>query len=297
MIKQEVSLGTAQFGLDYGITNKTGKVSLQIASEILDAAWENNIKCLDTAQGYGDVEEVLEKTIRNGKDFKITTKLKASSDRIITVNDIEDWEQRLFMTIRRLKNAEVHTLLVHSIDDLKKDGAGFLADWLLSLKTRGVVQRVGVSIYDERDLAAVPTELQDVVQVPVSLYDQRLVKNGIWSDLKNRGSLIQARSIYLQGLILSPSTNLPDWIPDHLKRHHRQLEKLAAKLGLRLIDLAVQYIRSVPQIDTLIAGVTSVDELIQLKNSAASMNCLDCVNWSKWAFDEEHILDPRLWPR
>lgn len=139
MIKQEVSLGTAQFGLDYGITNKTGKLSVKIASEILDAAWESNIRCLDTAQGYGDVEELLEKTIHKGKDFKITTDLKASSDRIVAVNDIEDCEQGLFSTLRHLENAEFHTLLVHSIDGLKRDGAGFFTNWLLSLKTRGMV--------------------------------------------------------------------------------------------------------------------------------------------------------------
>lgn len=154
-----------------------------------------------------------------------------------------------------------------------------------------------VSIYDDSDLAAVPKELQDVVQVPLSLYDQGLVTNGLGSELKNRGNLIQDISIYLQGLILTPSTDLPNWIPDHLKRHYRQLKQLAARPSVGLIDNAVQYIRSVPQIDTLIAGVTSVEGLIRLKNSVASVNCVDFVDWSKCALDERHILDPRLCPR
>ena len=40
-------LGTAQFGLDYGITNKKGKVVGQEVVKILEHAAENDINLID----------------------------------------------------------------------------------------------------------------------------------------------------------------------------------------------------------------------------------------------------------
>src|SRR6056297_432337 len=59
MNKQKLCLGTAEFGLDYGVANKYGKPSLEKAFEMLDFAFERGIHFFDTAQAYGNAEEVL----------------------------------------------------------------------------------------------------------------------------------------------------------------------------------------------------------------------------------------------
>ena len=55
----EVSIGTAQLGSDYGVTNKDGKVKEDEAFRLLKAAEESSIRYLDTAQGYGNAEEIV----------------------------------------------------------------------------------------------------------------------------------------------------------------------------------------------------------------------------------------------
>ena len=56
-------LGTAQFGMDYGIANVLGKPTEAEVARILEQAWSYGIRIFDTAPNYGS-EEVL------GKFFK-----------------------------------------------------------------------------------------------------------------------------------------------------------------------------------------------------------------------------------
>ena len=75
-------LGTVEIGLDYGINNKEGKPSHKQAFELLDAAFENGIRELDTAEGYGDSEDIIgEYQRQTGNSFLIDTKLPVSDDK------------------------------------------------------------------------------------------------------------------------------------------------------------------------------------------------------------------------
>ena len=55
----KVALGTVQFGLDYGVTNQHGQVTIEEVESILDFAKINGIDTLDTASRYGNSEQVL----------------------------------------------------------------------------------------------------------------------------------------------------------------------------------------------------------------------------------------------
>ena len=55
----QLVLGTAQLGLDYGITNTNGKPKLTQSLEIIKQALDNDINIFDTARAYGDSEYIL----------------------------------------------------------------------------------------------------------------------------------------------------------------------------------------------------------------------------------------------
>ena len=65
-----IILGSAQFGLNYGITNKKGKVSEQELVKILELAAESGITTIDTAPAYGSSEETLGKYCHSIGKFK-----------------------------------------------------------------------------------------------------------------------------------------------------------------------------------------------------------------------------------
>ena len=75
--KKPLTLGTAQFGLNYGITNNIGKVNSEIAIDIIRKAISKGVKYIDTAASYGESEEIIGRAL-SGKSFseiKIITKL------------------------------------------------------------------------------------------------------------------------------------------------------------------------------------------------------------------------------
>jgi aryl-alcohol dehydrogenase-like predicted oxidoreductase len=59
MFLEKVIIGTAQFGLDYGIANTLGKINYTRGCEIIRLAEKHNISTLDTAIAYGDSEILL----------------------------------------------------------------------------------------------------------------------------------------------------------------------------------------------------------------------------------------------
>ena len=55
----QLALGTVQFGLAYGAVGSGSQVDGATATAILDAAWHQGVRTLDTAAAYGDIEERL----------------------------------------------------------------------------------------------------------------------------------------------------------------------------------------------------------------------------------------------
>ena len=59
MTNRRLALGSAQFGLDYGISNRTGRTPVDVARAIVERALSQGLDLIDTAPGYGVSEEVL----------------------------------------------------------------------------------------------------------------------------------------------------------------------------------------------------------------------------------------------
>ena len=60
---ERIALGTAQFGMSYGIANKEGQVSRREVGRIINLAKKIGIRTIDTAMDYGDSELIVGKQI------------------------------------------------------------------------------------------------------------------------------------------------------------------------------------------------------------------------------------------
>lgn len=292
----QLCLGTAQFGLPYGITNRAGKVSESEVQALLIEARAAGVTLLDTAQAYGDAEEVLGRSLPPGHAFKLISKLAPQPQPAFTADDRVEWEQAFTRTCELLGNQGLDTLLVHSALDLIKPGAEHLREWLLSLRGRGLVQRLGVSVYGGTELIDLPSDLLDVVQLPLSLYDQRLLVDGTIDRLLESGCAVHVRSIYLQGLLLSPVASWPAWVDPLVRKHHARLEHLAADRGCTLLDLALGFACAQKDLDAVVVGVCSRFELQQLLQVWDQHSPWTKGEWRTWSLPEPGILDPRRWP-
>jgi aryl-alcohol dehydrogenase-like predicted oxidoreductase len=277
---QAVLLGTAQWGLDYGATNALGRLPDDALGELVIAARNLGLTRLDTAPVYGDAESRI---AAFAPGFEVQTKVTASgldSDAVIS---------GLRESLHRLGMSSVHACLVHDWPALDAEARGIAAAALHRAKRDGLVEVIGVSGYDERDLVAAVDDFPgiDIVQVPVSVLDQRLDGSAAVSQLRARGSRIQARSVFLQGIAV---------VADGPLASHLDVVRLReAALGLSVEPqrLALDYVSSRSWVDELIIAPTSVTELEQIHGALVGPGT--AIDWATLASTDEDLLDPRRW--
>ena len=196
----KLALGTAQFGLDYGVSNASGQVEVSEVKDILREADGHNIDTLDTAMVYGISESVLGRVGVN--QFNIVTKLPPIPK---DVRNIDLWvNTHINSSLRKMRIERVSGLLLHRSADLFETPKRKLIDSLCKLKDDGVINKIGVSIYNPDELDDIEKHgiKIDIVQAPFNILDRRLESSGWLGKLHLAGIEVHTRSVFLQGLLL-----------------------------------------------------------------------------------------------
>lgn len=291
-------LGTAQFGLAYGVTNSAGQVDRAEVQHLLARASGSAVTLLDTAQAYGEAEQVLGACLPPNHGFGLISKLPAQADAPFSAESQHQWESDFQQSLTRLGAKRLDGFLLHNAADLRRPDAVWLLDWLQTLQQRGLVERLGVSIYSGSELEGLPLAQLQLVQLPLSLYDQRPLGDGTLAQLQQLGIAMHARSLFLQGLLLTPAAQWPAWIDPAFRQHHARLEAWATEQHTTTHALALAFAQNCTALEAAVIGVTNVSELDQLlqcwDQTAGSARIGDPDCWS-WAGGDS--LDPRLWPR
>jgi aryl-alcohol dehydrogenase-like predicted oxidoreductase len=276
----KLGLGTVQFGQAYGISNRRGQVGRQDAAAILARAAAAGVTVLDTAANYGEAENVL--AALDTGPFRIVTKTINARGKVDAV----------VARARASKAAlpQANTLLVHAAAELD-DAALWPA--LQRLKQDGTFRKIGISTYVADNPAMLAARFRpDVMQVPFSLLDQRLLQDGTLARLANLGVEVHARSLFLQGLLLMA----PESLPVHLKEAAPHLAALRARLnaaGTTPLAAALGFVLSRPDVAIGLVGVTALEELDAIL--AATAQPLPALDWEICALNNERILTPSLW--
>ena len=145
----KLALGTAQFGLKYGLANAANKVPRDMVEQLLKVASAFNITMLDTAIAYGDSEQVL--GLHNLAKFEIVSKLPAVPSNCLNV---EEWVlEQTMSSLKRLKTDKLHDLLLHRPTQLLGTNGEKIYKSILKLKEQGMVDQIGVSVYGPDELS------------------------------------------------------------------------------------------------------------------------------------------------
>jgi aryl-alcohol dehydrogenase-like predicted oxidoreductase len=259
----KIALGTAQFGLPYGISNTQGQVDRTEMDHIWQVARGAGITMLDTAIAYGNSELNIGATDSVG--FEIVTKLPPLDSTEISVTH---WVQsEVENSLSKLKRDSIYGLLLHNPADLLGAQGHELFTALTNLKQSGLIQKFGVSIYSPIELDSlflqIPNFKSDIVQAPLNIIDQSMASSGWLARLSEMNVEIHVRSVFLQGLLLQQSherssafsnwssvfQQIDSWV------NAQQLSPLAACMG---------HVLSYPEVSKIIIGVTSANELEQV---------------------------------
>ena len=190
----KLGLGTVQFGLDYGISNKNKKVNKEEAYNILNIAINAGVDTIDTAATYGDSEVVLGSVLLNTDKLNIVTKIPLVQGE---TNKKQIIQESFFQSLQKLNKNSVYGLLVHHSSDLTGEEGDLVLEAITDLKKSGKVRKIGVSVYDSQSIDEVlKLFTPDIIQLPVSIADQRLIRSGHLKKLKQKGVEIHARSVF-----------------------------------------------------------------------------------------------------
>jgi len=284
----QLCLGTVQFGLPYGITNQAGQVPEEEVGRILSLAAASGIDLLDTAQAYGKAETVLGQCWPRDAPRRLISKLPAGAPR-------HTWEESLITSLQRLQAPQLNGFLLHRASDLLSPDGQVLLDWLEGLRERGLVERIGISIYEASELEDLPLERLQLVQLPLSIYDQRLIRDGTVGRLQDLGIAVHVRSVLLQGLLLQSPHRWPDHLSPAFREHHaRWFEHLQEK-GLSQMAGALSFVRSCEGVEAVLVGVVSGQELSQVLEAWSEAESAPFEAPLDWAWENVIDLDPRRW--
>ena len=285
-----LTLGTVQFGMDYGIANTKGRLSKDEAHKLLLCAQERGVRTLDTAASYGDSEKCLgEIGIRA---WEVVSKIPGLPS-VTSKTEAYSWfDNSIQRSLKRLKINTLHGLLIHRPSDLLGPYGQTLYTLLSDTKKRGMAKKIGISVYSPSELEVLFDRYPiDMVQLPLNVFDQRFAESGWLTRLKQAGVEIHSRSVFLQGLLLMPADARPkqffEW-PDVWRRWDQWLQDTRISPLVACLNAALMR----EEIDRVVIGFDNLKQFEQLCETRLDPRISlptfsDCV--------EEALINPSKW--
>ena len=282
----KIILGTAQFGANYGINNKIGKIKTGEITKILNFLKKKKIFFLDTANSYKKSELEIGKYIKKDNcKFKIITKYSLKKNKIIDQ----------FYNTRFLTGQIPHTILAHSAKDYMSKN---FQRKIIFLKENFPIKNIGVSLYDpEEYFKILKTKVPDVIQVPINLFDKRFLDKKIINSLKKNKIKMHARSVFLQGLFFSNKKKIFKNFTN-VKDNYKKILKISKNENISLGHLSFVWAYNKKEISKIVIGVDSLSQLkhnlscLKRKISYKSIKTLNQIN-----LHNNKIIKPNLWKK
>ncbi|NHN32779.1 aldo/keto reductase [Paenibacillus agricola] len=299
----QMTLGTVQLGLPYGIANKIGKPDQSLGHQILGEAIRGGINCFDTAMVYGDSERILGDYFADKDKPFIISKLMLDIDGNTTLAGIQ---RQVFSLVEgslaRLNLAKIPLMMLHKPSILHEHGEAVTAAFRAVVRD-GLAERMGISFGAEVEnefweiWKYARDDVYEAVQIPINIFDHRLIRSGALGVIGEAKKMVFARSIFLQGLLHMYKEELPVHLSE-AGPYLETLKSLATKEGLSIAQMAVAFVRDLPVIHSLVIGVETEEQVI------TNIDLMNCPAISEPTRKEilrlfghipEFIISPQLW--
>lgn len=258
----KLSLGTVALGMDYGISNAEGKPVKKKSFEIFSTALCSGINTFDTARIYGDAEFLIGNYLSdyiNRSKVNLITKFVISNDNLVNIElarkqVYENVKSSCrFLKLRQIPICLFHKAIGQNMEMLMEILPVIFAD----LKNDGLIDLAGVSIYNPNgEEMFLEHPVFDAFQVPVNVFDQRIIRNGMLEHMQRKNKIVFARSVFLQGLFFLSPDELKGNLRD-AKPYILALRDLANQANMSIKELAFSYVRDLEAITSIVFGATT----------------------------------------
>ena len=166
------------------------------------------------------------------------------------------------------------------------------------LKNENKIELSGVSVYTIEHIKEFLNQNEfDVIQIPINIFNSKIINSGLLSELKKNNKIIFARSVYLQGLFFLNPKELPTYL-EKVKSKLESLCEISKEYGRSIEDISFSFIRDMSEIDSMIIGVESLNQLknnIKLLDSPPLNDKLINKIYREFNNISEEIVNPSLW--
>tara|TARA_B100001540_G_C15738392_1_gene611010 strand:+ start:379 stop:1230 length:852 start_codon:yes stop_codon:yes gene_type:complete len=279
----KIILGTAQFGLNYGVKNNFKKLSKSNIYRILDTAYKSGIFYLDTAESYGNVHQIL--SSYNLSRFKIITKINYTKN--ISESTIEN---SIYKIINSLKIKKLYSVLLHQPKKYKLNELKKIYLILLNLKKKKIINKIGFSIYKPEEYYSYKKYFSpDIVQGPLNIFNRNVITSNLLNDLKESKIEFHARSIFLQGLLLM--TNRSRYF-NKWDKYFKYFQDELKKTKLKDYEYAINFVKQEKLVSSIVFGVDNSSHVIKFNNALKLKNIQIS---PKLSIKDENIINPSNW--
>jgi len=244
----KLCLGSANFGCKYGFDNK--KINKKKISRIVNRATMNKLFTIDTSFEYFNSHQNLKKVIN--KKTIINTKIFLKKNSSFTS------VKKKIINFNKNSPSKIYSLLLHNQNDalqIKK------INLLKKLKVEGVINKIGVSVYDVSVLKNImKLWTPDIVQFPVNPFNRDFISKNLLKELKRKKIIIFGRSIFLQGILIKEYNSLTN----KFKKDLEYWFNFCKSKSIHPIKACLDFCKSIKEIDFLIIGVQDAEELKQI---------------------------------
>lgn len=286
----KLGLGTIDFSTALG--KHAFNTSHEEITAMLDIAQQAGIKVLDTALTAGDSQLVLADCLRDSHTFNIVARAPRFSNEFFMAQQADLLEESFEQTLAQLNQSQLYALLISHDDGLSLQNGEKLFHRMRGLKDQGLIQKIGVSVSTPEDALQVQAKLApDIIQIPLNVLDQRCVMEKVLSPLKNESVEIHVRDVFLQGVLMQPSSLHP-WFWG-IKSLMHEYERFLIQEALTPLEGALAFVSNIPEVDVVLVGAQSLGQLQELIEGA---NCqVNPAYFYAFSCQDKRIINTKEW--
>lgn len=282
MKNNKIILGTTQFGIHYGVSNRIGATSSENINKILKLSRLKKIQCIYTSNYYGKANKVLGK--KNIKKFNIIIKFKEddfiNKDILIEIKKSE-----------KLLKANIRTIIVDKFESIQIKKAKKIYTSLKNLKKNKIIQHFGYAIYSFKNLKKICKNFKpDIIQSPYNIIDRRIEKKKYLNFLQKKNIEIHVRSIFLQGLLLMDFKKIPKKF-NKWSSLFKNWDYWLKKENQKALDVCYSFVLKNKFINKILIGVNDFSQFKEIVKIKVRKN----LNYPNISSTSQKLINPINW--
>ena len=285
----KISIGTANFLKNYSYKNTF--LGVKSLKKIFSLLIKKKLNLIDTSFNYDRF--LTSKNFKNLKKFKISTKLALDKKKIFNLKYFEKVEQILHKKIIKGKIKYFDTFFIHNFDELNISEVKQSNRFLNKMKDKGIIKKIGVSFYDKSSMKKLKylSNLK-IIQVPINVANKQFLSKDVSNYLKKNNIILQARSIFLQGILTDDFENIKrkKFID---RKFLTKIDYWCKKNNLTKLKFCINFIKSQKTINEIVVGIENTEELNEIIKVFNEKKIFDYPK--NLMSKNKKFIDPRKW--